>query len=166
MEDNKEIMEMNNNENNKPDIFDKIMSLPILNILEPFYKKNKSVLLYLFFGGLAFLMYFALYYLFGTVCNLNEIISTILCNIICITFQFFTNRTYCFESHVETKAQFFRQMGEFFAGRAGTFLADMLITFVFITWLNYNEMLIKIIDQIIIIVSNYLISKFWVFKKK
>lgn len=161
---------MSNNVNeitkDKLDIFDKIMKWPILNFFEPFYKKNKSVLLYLFFGGVAFLMYFVLYFLFVTVLNLNEIISTIFCNIICIVFQFFTNRTYCFDSHVDTIGEFFKQMGEFFAGRAGTFVADMLITFIFITCLHYNELIIKIIDQVIIIVSNYLISKFWVFKKK
>ena len=42
--------------NEKKDIFDKIMSLPGLRILEPFYKKNKEILLYLFFGGLSFLV--------------------------------------------------------------------------------------------------------------
>lgn len=156
----------NNLQTDKLDIFDKIMKWPVLNIFEPFYKKNKSVLLYLFFGGIAFVMYFALYLLFVSVINLNEIIATILCNVICITFQFFTNRTYCFESSVNTKLDFIKQMGEFFLGRAGTFVADMLITFVFITCLNFNEIIIKIIDQIIIIVSNYLISKFWVFKEK
>ena len=36
----------------KRDIFDKLMALPILNIFEGFYKKNKTVLLYLFFGVL------------------------------------------------------------------------------------------------------------------
>ena len=40
----------------KLDIFDKLMSLPVLNIFEPFYKKNKEILLYLFFGGLTFLL--------------------------------------------------------------------------------------------------------------
>ena len=38
--------------NEKKDIFDKIMSLPLLNYwMEP-YKKYKEILLYLFFGGL------------------------------------------------------------------------------------------------------------------
>ena len=40
-------MDMGNIE--KKDIFDKIMSLPVLNIFEPFYKKYKDALLYLFF---------------------------------------------------------------------------------------------------------------------
>ena len=38
----------------KKDIFDKLMHLPVLNIFEPFYKKHKEVLMYLFFGGLTF----------------------------------------------------------------------------------------------------------------
>ena len=40
----------------RKDIFDKIMSLPGLRIFEEFYKKNKEVLLYLFFGGLTFIV--------------------------------------------------------------------------------------------------------------
>ena len=40
----------------KEDIFDKLMKLPVLNIFEPFYKKNKEMLLYLFFGGLTFVV--------------------------------------------------------------------------------------------------------------
>lgn len=35
----------------KKDIFDKLMHLPVLNIFEPFYKKHKEVLMYLFFEG-------------------------------------------------------------------------------------------------------------------
>lgn len=34
------------------DIFDRIMEWKILSIFNPFYKKYKEVLLYLFFGGL------------------------------------------------------------------------------------------------------------------
>lgn len=40
----------------KPDIFDRLMHLPVLNIFEPFYKKHKEMLLYLFFGGLTFVI--------------------------------------------------------------------------------------------------------------
>ena len=49
----------------KRDIFDRMMALPILNIFEPFYKKNKEVLLYLFFGGLTFIVSIATYAVFN-----------------------------------------------------------------------------------------------------
>ena len=45
----------------KKDIFDKLMHLPVLNIFEPFYKKHKEVLMYLFFGGITFFLNIALY---------------------------------------------------------------------------------------------------------
>ena len=35
------------------DIFDRIMALPALWRFEPFYRKYKEVLLYIFFGGCA-----------------------------------------------------------------------------------------------------------------
>ena len=43
------------------DIFDRLMHLPILRIFEPFYLKYKEVLLYTFFGGLAFFLNFFLF---------------------------------------------------------------------------------------------------------
>ena len=44
----------------KKDIFDRLMHLPVLNIFEPFYKKHKEVLMYLFFGGITFFLIIAL----------------------------------------------------------------------------------------------------------
>lgn len=59
------------------DIFDKIMHLPGLRKTERFYKKNKEVLLYLFFGGLAFLVSIGTYVLFNVSWGMNELIANI-----------------------------------------------------------------------------------------
>ena len=40
------------------------------------------------------------------------------------------------------------------------------ILLVFITWLGFNSMLIKVIAQVIVIVLNYVISKLVVFKER
>ena len=44
------------NEENKMDIWDRIMQLPILRIFEPLYARNKEILLYLFFGGITVIL--------------------------------------------------------------------------------------------------------------
>ena len=59
----------------KKDIFDKIMSLPVLNIFEPFYKKYKEGLLYLFFGGLTFFLSIFLFWFMDEVMHINELIN-------------------------------------------------------------------------------------------
>ena len=153
-----------NNKKDK-DIFDKLMHLPVLNIFEPFYTKNKEVLLYLFFGGIAFFLNIFLYILFNGLWGINELIANVFCWVICVLFQFFTNRTWVFSSTTETVAAFFKQMASFFAGRLFTLAVEEIILAVFITWLSLNSMVVKLVAQVIVIVLNYVLSKLWVFKE-
>ena len=82
----------NRNQIEKKDIFDKIMSLPGLRIFEPFYKKNKEVLLYLFFGGLSFIVSVSSYAYFNLVLDLNALIANIFSWILAVIFAFVTNK--------------------------------------------------------------------------
>ncbi len=54
--------------NKDKDIFDRIMEWKILSIFNPFYKKYKEVLLYLFFGGLTTIISIALMPFLMSVC--------------------------------------------------------------------------------------------------
>ena len=45
-------------------------------------------------------------------------------------------------------------------------MIEEIILLVFITWLGFNSMVVKVIAQVIVIVLNYVISKFWIFKDK
>jgi len=150
--------------NKKPDIFDKIMHLPVLNIFEPFYKKHKEVLMYLFFGGLAFFLNVVLFAVIDTF-GVNELINNIVCWGICVLFQFFTNRTWVFDGHVNNSREFIKQLGSFVSGRVSTLIIEEVILAVFITWLGMNAVVIKLIAQVVVIVLNYIISKLIVFKK-
>ena len=151
---------------NTRDIFDKIMSLPGLRIFEPFYKKYKSALLYLFFGGLAFFLNFFLFVAIDKFTPLGVFANNAICWTVCVLFQFFTNRTWVFDGRVETAAGFARQMASFFAGRLFTLFAEFAILAIFITWLSLPRIPVKLFAQVVVIVLNYIISKLFVFKKK
>ncbi len=145
------------------DIFDKIMEWPFLAVFNPIYKKYKQALLYLFFGGVSVLINMSLFIGINTLTPISELINNIICWFVCVLFQFFTNRTWVFETEQSSKS-FVRQMLDFFAGRLFTLLVEELIILIFITVLGFDALLIKIIAQVIIIVLNYLLSKLWVFK--
>lgn len=149
----------------KKDIFDKLMHLPVFRILEPFYMKHKEVLMYLFFGGLAFFLNLFLFVGIDRILRINELVNNIICWFICVLFQFFTNRTWVFESHVNTFSEFIKQMTSFFSGRIVTLIIEEIILAVFITWLGFNVTITKLAAQIIVIVLNYIISKLWVFNR-
>lgn len=150
---------------NSEDIFNKIMHLPVLRIFEPFYKKHKEVLMYLFFGGLAFFLNLFLFAFFTEACKINALVSNAISWGICVLFQFLTNRTWVFDGSVDTKADFWKQMASFFGGRVFTLVLEEAILAIFITWLGFNTMVVKLTAQVIVIVLNYIISKLFVFKK-
>lgn len=152
-------------EEEKKDIFDRIMSLPVLNIFEPFYKAHKEGLMYLFFGGLAFFLSIFLFWFMDSVMHLNELLNNTIDWIICVAFQFFTNRTWVFDGKVETKGEFIKQAGSFTAGRLFTLIVEDVIIFIFVTLLTFPAMPVKLAATFIVIVLNYVISKLFVFKK-
>lgn len=146
------------------DIFDRLMSLPILNIFEPFYKKHKEVLLYLFFGGLTFIVSIASYAFFNITMGINELIANIISWILAVAFAFATNRIWVFAAPTNTFADFMKQMIAFFGGRVVTLVMEEIILLVFITILDFASMPVKVVAQVVVIASNYIISKFFVFK--
>ena len=148
----------------RKDIFDKIMDMPIFNVFKPFYKKYKEILLYLFFGGLAFVVSIVTFALFNVSWKINELLANILSWIITVTFAFFTNRIWVFNSPTNGLKEFIKQMSSFFNGRIITLVIEELILFVFITWLQFPNIVVKIIAQVIVIIVNYIISKLFIFK--
>ena len=150
----------------KKDIFDKIMSLPVLNIFEPFYKKYKEGLLYLFFGGLTFFLNIFLFWFMDEALHIHELINNTIAWIICVAFQFFTNRTWVFDAEVDNRKGFLKQAASFTAGRLFTLGVEELLIFIFITMLGLPKMPIKLAATFVVIVLNYFISKLIVFKKK
>ena len=149
----------------KRDIFDRLMALPGLRILEPFYKKNKEILLYLFFGGLTFIVSIASYAFFNISMQMNALIANVLSWILAVLFAFFTNRIWVFDAQTKGVSAFFAQMASFFGGRIITLIIEELILFVFIMLLDFSSIGVKVVAQVVVIVLNYVISKLVVFRK-
>lgn len=150
----------------KKDIFDRMMSLPVLNIFEPFYKKHKEGLLYLFFGGMTFFLSIFLFWFMDSVLHMNELVNNTIDWIICVAFQFFTNRTWVFDGKVDSTKDFIKQAGSFTAGRLFTLVVEDILIFIFITLLKLPKMPVKLGATFVVIVLNYIISKLIVFRKK
>ena len=132
------------------------------------YNKYKEIINYLIFGVLTTIISLLTYYILTiTILNPNNGIELQMANIISwiisVLFAYITNRKYVFVSKSDN---IITEGGKFFASRIMTLLLDILIMFVGVTTLKYNDKIIKVISQIIIIVSNYILSKIFVFRRK
>lgn len=149
----------------KKDVFDRLMGLRPFRPLRPFYVKYKEPLLYLFFGGLTTLISIFVFWLFNGPLGLNELVANLISWLLAVLFAFLTNKTWVFQSGGQEKG-FLSLMLSFYAGRLVTLGVEELLLLVFITWLGFNSMAVKIAAQIVVIVLNYVISKLLVFRDK
>jgi len=150
----------------KDDIFDKLFELSVLNLFQPFYRKYKYILLYLFFGGVATILNIILFNAFTVFFRIHELMSNIIAWFLCVTVQFYTNRKWAFKVVVNTRRDFLNQMFLFYGACAFTLLLEEIIIYIFIVKLDNNRLLVKTIAQTFVIVMNYVLRKMVVFKKK
>lgn len=130
------------------------------------YKKYKEAIDYLFWGGVAFVLSMVLFYLFANVCGIYEQIANILSWIICVIFTYLTNRIFVFQSKVRGLKNIFMEFKDFVTARLLTLVMENVILCVMIDLLTINNMIAKLVGQFVVIVSNYILSKLWIFKKE
>lgn len=138
-----------------------------MNRIKEKYMKYKEIINYLIFGVLTTVVSLLVYYIsVFTFLNPDNAIELQIANIISwiagVLFAYFTNRKFVFESKETDKL---KEAGKFFLARVVTLVIDMLIMGVGVTTLHLNDKIMKLISQVVIIVSNYIFSKLFVFKK-
>lgn len=127
-------------------------------------KKNKEIISYIFFGGLTVFINIVAYWIFYNYLNLSLVLSNTLAWIVAVIFAFITNKLFVFNSKIATKAQFFKEISSFFMFRLLSYLIDMSMMFFMVTSLSINDMISKIIVNIVVIIFNYIASKLFIFK--
>ena len=130
--------------------------------------KYREIISYLIVGGLTTVVSLGVYYAcVFTFLDPDKPVQLQIANIIswiaAVTFAYFTNRKFVFESK---NKNMLKEAAAFFAARIGTLLMEMGIMFVSVTWLGFNDKIMKLVVQFVIIVANYIFSKFLVFNKK
>lgn len=130
------------------------------------YKKYEELINYLIIGILTTVVSLATYYLLTlTVLDANNKVYLQIANIISwlasVTFAYFTNRKYVFK--VKNKSNI-KECLNFYISRISTLLIDMIIMYIFVSILKFDNKIVKLVAQVVIIILNYILSKFIVFK--
>ena len=122
-----------------------------------FIKKHRSIISYIFWGGITTLISLGSYALFISLSHVDYQISNILSWIFSVTFAFFTNKYFVFKS--KSKEKFFKELLNFYLARLSTLILEAFILWLGISVLNGNEYVWKFLDQIIILIVNFIASK-------
>jgi putative flippase GtrA len=127
---------------------------------------KKEALAYLIVGGLTTLINILVYHFSSKMLGLSTLAANGFAWVISVIFAYFANDRLVF---VETKGGGFfaelQKMKRFFGARVFSLLVDEAGMYLLVDVLFVNNMFSKIGMNVIIVVLNYVLSKFFIFKK-
>lgn len=89
-------------------------------------------------------------------------IANIISWILAVTFAYFINRYVVFRSK---EKNILKEMAKFYTARVGSLLLDIVFMHILVTVIGLDHKLSKLMVQFLIVITNYLLSKFLIFKK-
>lgn len=125
----------------------------------------KSVIKYIFIGGLTTLVNIVSYILAHDVFNCSTLASNSIAWGLAVLFAFITNKLYVFESKGMNIKEMIFQAVSFFSCRVFSGVIETAIMVIFVDFMNLNSTFCKIITNVIVMVLNYFASKLIIFKK-
>lgn len=142
-------------------------------------KKYKEIILYIFFGALTTIVNFVIYFLLNSLIGEKMyLVSNVIAWTGAVAFAYITNKIWVFESKSHNAKTLLKEIGEFFLARLFSLGAEEAGLYLFVELLNFNafyfsffnqtitgDIIAKIIMQIIVVILNYIFSKFIIFKQ-
>ncbi|WP_242223959.1 GtrA family protein [Bacillus cereus group sp. BfR-BA-01380] len=128
--------------------------------------KTKEIFNYLLFGGLTTLVNIVTYFVCATLSGMDFKVATTIAWIVSVLFAYITNKKYVFNSQQTSFSQVMKEFFYFMGFRVLSYFIDLFSMIALVEWLGINDLVSKIIANVIVVVVNYFASKYIIFKKK
>lgn len=135
-------------------------------MLKKLFDKYKDIIAYGVFGVLTTIINIAVYWAAAHLLHLGTVPATVIAWIAAVLGAYLTNRKWVFHSEASGAREILQEILRFFAARLATGIFDWVFMYVTVDRLGWNDVAMKVIANIVVIVSNYVLSKLVVFRRK
>lgn len=125
----------------------------------------KELILYGICGALTTILNIGIFWFLANIVNLHYLAANAIAWILAITFSFLVNKYYVFESKSFAREVWVKEAAEFLGARGLSCIIDMGGMFLLVSILGINKNYAKLFITLVVIIINYILSKFWIFKK-
>jgi putative flippase GtrA len=122
---------------------------------------KQEVISYLFFGVLTTLINFISYLIMTDLLGVHYAAATALAWFFAVLFAYITNKIYVFKS----KGNILKELGSFIVFRLLSLGLDLALMILLVSYLHVNDLFSKIAVNVLIVIVNYVLSKFVIFNK-
>jgi len=134
--------------------------------LKTLFHRYRHVLVYLVFGGLTTLVNWAVYVPLTQWLTLSAWLGTWIAWCVAVAFAFVTNKPFVFQSHDWSRKVVFPELCKFLSCRVGSGFLEVFLMWLCVDKLGWNNLIMKVITSVIVVIANYVGSRFLVFSKK
>ena len=129
------------------------------------YEKHRDIIPYGVFGVLTTIINWVAYKLEYGIVGIPNVLSTCIAWLLAVLFAFITNKLWVFNSKSFDRSIVTKEAIRFFSARIVTGVLDVVIMWLAVDVMSLNADFWKIISNIIVIILNYIASKFVIFRK-
>ena len=133
--------------------------------LRQLIQKHWGILSYLLFGGLTTLVNFIVYTPLHRWLNLSAALSNVIAWVVAVAFAFLTNKPFVFKSHDWSAKTVVPELSKFVGCRVGSGLLETAVIALTVDVLHWHDLGMKVVCSVIVVILNYIGSKWLVFKK-
>ncbi len=120
---------------------------------------------YIFFGGCTTLVNLVSYAILRSILQIDMTVANIISIALAILFAYVVNKVYVFESRTQGIKEMFKEASQFVGMRLGTMFIEVVgMIFLSCIW-GIQDMIAKILIQVVVLLLNYVFSKVFVFNK-
>ena len=139
---------------------------PKLGALSEKLWNNTELVSYLFVGVATTVVNYVVYYIATRLLSMGVMPGTWTAWVVAVAFGYVANKAFVFHTHCDSVLSLLREAGSFFAMRLVSLGMETVLMYLTVTVLGLNDLVMKLIVNIVVIILNYVFSKLFIFKKK
>ena len=137
----------------------------IITKIKETIKKYRELIKYFFIGVITTILNYSVFNVLVDIAHIGMHISNIIAWFISVIFAYFTNKLFVFESKSLNPKILGKEFLSFGLARVFSLILEEIILYIFVDALNMNKRIIKLIANGVVIIVNYVLSKFIIFRK-
>lgn len=140
--------------------------MDLMSVLKKYFVKYRQIIIYFFCGGLTTFVNYVIYFTCTILLNLNHLIANIIAWIFGVSFAFIVNKIFVFDSKSWAGKDVFSEAWKFVSARIFSGFLETFLLWFFVDIIGMSDKVIKIAASVLVVILNYVFSKFIVFKKE
>jgi putative flippase GtrA len=134
--------------------------------MDKLVRKYQEPIRYILFGICTTIVNIGIFFLFDTIWDIPYLMANAISIVVAVLFAFLVNKRYVFRTKSSNLSDTFREFLLFCSFRLISGLYDMVSMWLLVEHIEIGTTQAKILTEVMIVILNYLFSKFVVFHKR